>query len=71
MRVRWRRNEVASQDDSATKLQAAEESLRQAETALERVQEQKKVGTVIAETLAAIRAENHFKEMWNEGIRGG
>lgn len=71
--IRWRKRE-APDLTAGTKNQASEDdakaSLEEAEATLEKVQEQKKHAWLIAETLSAIRKENHFKDIWNEGLRG-
>jgi hypothetical protein len=72
MRWRWRNHETTpSQAESdAAKDVVADEALREARTALRAVRQQKKDGSLIANVLADIRAENHFKDMWNQGMRG-
>lgn len=72
MRWRWRNHQASpSQVESdANKDNAADAALREARTALCEVREKKKDGIIIAEVLADIRAQNHFKDMWNQGMRG-
>ena len=72
--MRLRKRTCASSQDVArevTKTSEANASLREAQNALTAAQEQKKDGSLIAEVLRAIRKENHFQELWNEGLRGG
>lgn len=71
MRWRWRACDPPPQTNSAddAMMEQAEDSLRQAEKALGKVQQQKKDGQTLAEVLAAIRQENHFREIWNNGMR--
>lgn len=75
MRWRWRNcNDTPSQDEQAVDLRKerqADDALHEARTALKEVREQKKDGSMIAQTLASIREENHFREIWNDGLRGG
>ncbi len=78
MRWRWRNKEAEpSRDTRPDSLELAETSQAEALTRLEesfevrgRVAEQKERGLNIAQTLARIRAENHFQEIWREGMRG-
>lgn len=70
MRWRWRKHSTPpTQDSDQCKSQEAENSLRQAEVALNKVRDQKVNGSLIARTLADIRKENHFREIWNDGIQ--
>jgi hypothetical protein len=70
MRLRWRKdNNTPPQDDrAASKDRDADVALREAEAALEVAKDQTRKGSLIAQTLAAIREENHFREIWNKGI---
>lgn len=71
MRWRWRKcNTPDPEPKLEDKHDEAVTSLERAEQALVHVREQKKSGKLIAETLSAIRKENHFKEIWNQGMRG-
>lgn len=78
MRWRWRKREAEPSHDQGTEsLDLAATSQHEALTRLEesfevraKVQQQKESGNNIAATLARIRAENHFQEIWNEGLRG-
>jgi hypothetical protein len=73
MRWRWRNCETTPSQEAAVdpRESQADDALREARTALSVVREQKKDGSLIAATLRQIRSENHFQEMWNEGLRGG
>ena len=80
MRWRWRKREAEPSSDEGTgqaSLDLARTSHEEALTRLEesfdartKVAEQREKGLSIAETLARIRAENPFQELWNEGLRG-
>jgi hypothetical protein len=74
MRWRWRScDDTPSQDETVVlgKERQADDALHEARAALSDVREKKKDGSTIAQTLAAIRSENHFKDIWNQGLRGG
>ncbi len=69
MRLRWRkRNTPPAQDSGEVEAVDAERSLRQAEDALSKVRDQREHGFLIARTLAEIRKEDHFREIWNKGM---
>lgn len=70
MRLRWRKGVITPPQDEAAKQKEAQadRAVREAQLALQQAKGQNKAGSLIAETLAAIREENHFREMWNKGI---
>jgi hypothetical protein len=79
MRWRWRdQDAVTSSEREDDSLARAEASTQEALTQLEEsfhvrqmVQTQRERGTAIAAALHKIREQNHFQEMWNDGLRGG
>lgn len=69
MRLPWRNRVVTPhRDEPDPRDREAEVALREAQLALHKARMQKKDGSLIAQTLASIREENHFREMWNKGI---
>lgn len=73
MRWPWRAKEDTASpgDNAALKESEARKALQEARHALYDVREKKKDGFLITETLAEIRKTNHFKDMWDQGLRGG
>lgn len=73
MRWPWRAKEdpASPGENAALKESEADEALQEARHALDDVREKKKDGFLIAERLAEIRETNHFKDMWDQGLRGG
>ncbi len=73
MRWPWSAKEdTASPGENASmKESEADQALQEARHALHDVREKKKNGFLIAETLSEIRKSNHFKDMWDQGLRGG
>jgi hypothetical protein len=74
MRFFLRRDSTATSSDpivESQKIDEAAEALAEAKNALGHVRVQKQHGSLIANTLKQIRQENHFQEIWNDGMEGG
>ena len=71
MRLRWRRSVDDTLEDTPTTADEAEEELGKAKEALQEAKQKREDGKIIAGVLSDIRKQNHFKDIWNEGLRGG
>ena len=71
MRLRWRKGSIDQPHDGGKSIEEAESSLEEAKTALKEAREKTGDGRIIADVLSEIRKQNHFKDIWNEGLRGG
>lgn len=70
MRLPWRKKGTVKHEPEEDEKQAvAEASLEHAQESLGKVRTQRAHGAVIANTLRAIREENHFQDLWTDGLR--
>lgn len=71
MRLRWRNKVTPTQDEGQDwEVAKAQESLREAQSALNEVRKKNADGSAIASRLREIRKVNHFGEFWHGGMEG-